>query len=49
MGEKEKEVRDRLVREDLTYLSWCAIRGLDPFANQGEGHWSEFWADGGAS
>jgi hypothetical protein len=45
--EKAQAVRDRLQREQLTYLAWCAMRGLDPYANRGEGHWEAFWNDGG--
>lgn len=45
---KAQRVRDRLANEHLTYLAWCAQRGLDPEARQGEGYWTEFWDDGGA-
>ena len=42
---KAQAVRERLDREDRAYLAWCAMRGLDPTANNGEGHWDEFWED----
>lgn len=45
---KAQQVRDRLAHEHLTYLAWCAQRGLDPEEHHGEGHWAEFWDDGGA-